>query len=263
VDPYAGIVYVVNVGFCGPESCVGGTVSVIDIASGTVTRTFPVGIAPDAVAADPAAQTAYVVNSDPGQLDGTVLVMAVGGDYMTETIPVGISPVALAVDPAAGTVYVVNFTGGPGDSDGEGTDGTVSMIDEATGTVTGTIPVGYEPAGVAVDAAAGAVYVTGSGDCDSSGCFSGGVSVIDVATGTVTGTIPVGGSPGAVAVDPGTRTIYVTNSGAVSVADAATGTVTATIAVGGSPGAVAVDPGTHTAYVTNESGRGTVSVISR
>ena len=58
------------------------------------------------------------------------------------------------------------------------------MIDAATNTVTATIPVGADPFGVAVDPAAGTVYVTNDGG-DT-------VSVIDVATRTVTATIPVG-----------------------------------------------------------------------
>ena len=50
----------------------------------------------------------------------------------------------------------------------------MSVIDEATRTVTATIPVGREPYGVAVDPAAGTVYVANDvGDT---------VSVIDAAT---------------------------------------------------------------------------------
>ena len=79
------------------------------------------------------------------------------------------------MDPAAGTVYVTNSS-----------DGTVSVINEATSAVTATIPVGSEPDGVAVDPAAGTVYVTNYGD--------GTVSVIDAATRAVTATIPVGPS---------------------------------------------------------------------
>ena len=66
------------------------------------------------------------------------------------------------MDPAAGTVYVTNVS-----------DGTVSVINEATNAVTATIPVGYGPYGVAVDPAAGTVYVTNDGD--------GTVSVINAA----------------------------------------------------------------------------------
>ena len=52
------------------------------------------------------------------------------------------------MDPATRIVYLANAF-----------DGTVSVIDAATGTVTGTIPVGSGPDGVAVDPAARTVYV--------------------------------------------------------------------------------------------------------
>ena len=84
-------------------------------------------------------------------------------------------------------------------------------------------PRGLLPAAVAVDPAAGTVYVTNAND--------GTVSVIDAATNAVTATIPVGTYPYGVAVDPAAGTVYVTNYGdaTVSVIDAATRAVTATI----------------------------------
>ena len=160
------------------------------------------------------------------------------------------------------------------------------MINEATGAVTATIPVGSGPSGVAVDPAAGTVYVTNN--------YDGTVSVINEATGAVTATIPVGPHPYGVAVDPAAGTVYVTNdnrhgvgdqrgdprrdrhhprrprpdgvavdpaagtvyvtnagAGTVSVIDTATGAVTATIPVGSDPYEVAVDPAAGTVYVTN------------
>jgi len=54
-------------------------------------------------------------------------------------------------------------------------------------TVTATIAVGSYPYGVAVDPAAGTVYVANAG--------AGTVSVIDAATNTVTATIAVGSAP--------------------------------------------------------------------
>ena len=92
-------------------------------------------------------------------------------------------------------------------------------------TVTATIPVGSFPAGVAVDPAAGTVFVANEGD-DT-------VSMIDAATGTVTATIPVGQDPNSapigVAADPAAGTIYVTLGGdsEVSAIDVATDEVTA------------------------------------
>ena len=59
----------------------------------------------------------------------------------------------MAVDAAARAIYVTN-TG----DDTVGDDGTVSVIDEATMTVTRTIPMGFNPDGVAVDPAARTVY---------------------------------------------------------------------------------------------------------
>jgi YVTN family beta-propeller protein len=121
-------------------------------------------------------------------------------------------------------------------------------------TVTATIPVGSGPLGVAVDPAAGTVYVANSG--------AGTVSVIDEATNAVTATITVGSDPDAVAVNSTAGTVYVTDGGAgtVSVIDEATNAVTATITVGSDPDAVAVDPSAGTVYVSN-FGSGTVSVI--
>jgi YVTN family beta-propeller protein len=78
-------------------------------------------------------------------------------------------------------------------------------------TVTATIPVGSDPGAVAVDSAAGNVYVANNG--------AGPVSVIDEATNAVTDTVPVGSASDGVAVDPATHTAYVTNpsAGTVSV----------------------------------------------
>ena len=107
--------------------------------------------------------------------------------------------------------------------------GTVSVINAATHAVTATIPVGSKPAGVAVDPAAGTVYVTNQGE--------GTVSVIDAAAGTVTATIPVGTDPDGVAVDPATHTAYVANlrDGTVSVISAARAPTALTARIGLSP----------------------------
>ena len=55
---------------------------------------------------------------------------------MTATIPVGTAPNAIAVDPATDTVYVTSIY-----------DEKISVIDEATRTVTATIPVGASRSG--------------------------------------------------------------------------------------------------------------------
>jgi YVTN family beta-propeller protein len=85
----------------------------------------------------------------------------------------------------------------------------VAVVAAAIPPSTATTPVGSFPYGVAVDPAAGTVYVTNYGD--------GTVSVIDAATRAVTATIPVGTEPDGVAVDPAAHTAYVANYGAGTV----------------------------------------------
>ena len=79
--------------------------------------------------------------------------------------------------------------------------GVVSVISVATSTVTGTISAGM-PSAVAVDPAAGTVYVAGD-------CLHACVSVADVTTNTVIDTVPV--TAREIAVDASTHTAYATN----------------------------------------------------
>jgi YVTN family beta-propeller protein len=134
--------------------------------------------------------------------------------------------------------------------------GTVSVIDTATNTVTGSpIPVGRQPFGVAVTPDGSKVYVANDAD--------GTVSVIVTTTNTVT-PISVGIGPVGVAATPDGSKVYVANSGShtVSVISTATNTVTGSpIPVGGSPFGVAVTPDGSKVYVA-EGSEGTVSVIS-
>ncbi|MDI9916858.1 beta-propeller fold lactonase family protein, partial [Rhodococcus sp. IEGM 1379] len=87
---------------------------------------------------------------------------------------------------------------------------SVSVIETATNTATGTIP-GANPYGVAITPDGSHAYVTNLG--------SASVSVIETATNTVTGTIPVGQSPYGMAITPDGTRAYVANydSGTVSV----------------------------------------------
>ena len=65
-------------------------------------------------------------------------------------------------------------------------DGTVSRIDPAVGAVTGMIPVGNGPAGLAF----------GDGSVWAGNSLDGTISRIDPATGAVTALIRVGSGPG-------------------------------------------------------------------
>ena len=240
--PYA---YVANT--CGSSSnCSSGNgmVSAINTASGLVTATIPVGSFPYGVAVSPDDSRVYVANLG----SNTVSVIDTASNTVTDTIPVGGPPAGVAVSPDGSRVYVVNQCGS------STCNGTVLVIDTATGQVTGSpIPVGNIPVGVAVSPDGSRVYVTH---------LSNTVSVIDTANDTVTATIPVGNFPKGVAVSPDGSRVYVANnsSGTVSVIDTASNTVTDTISVGNSPVGVAVSPDGSRVYVAN-AGSDTVSVI--
>ena len=134
-------------------------------------------------------------------------------------------------------MYVANYS-----------DGTVSVIDTTTDTVTATVTVGSGPLFLA--SVGTKMYVANSAD--------GTVSVIDTTTDTVTATVTVGSGPLFLA-SVGTK-MYVANysDGTVSVIDTTTDTVTATVTVGSGPLFLA-SVGTKM-YVANYSD-GTVSVI--
>jgi YVTN family beta-propeller protein len=89
----------------------------------------------------------------------------------------------VAVTPDGSKVYVANDV----------PNGTVSVIDTATNTVSATVAVGRHPVGVAVKPDGSKIYVVNKGN--------GNVSVID-ATNKVVATIDVGLAPFAVAVAP-------------------------------------------------------------
>jgi YVTN family beta-propeller protein len=223
------------------------------------------------VATTPDGTHAYVTNA----FDSTVSVIDTASNTVVATIRVGSAPNGVAITPVGtrandddrrhqSLAYVTN-----------GADNTVSVIDTASNTVVGTIPVGQDPFGVTITSDGTHAYVTNQ--------LEDSVSVIDTASNTVVATIPGFILPTGVAITPdGTdpyegvdrrhqSPAYVTNhvstidgsnfpASAVSVIDIARNKVVATIPVGQFPSGVAITPdGTH-AYVANQ-GDGTVSVI--
>jgi YVTN family beta-propeller protein len=206
------------------------TVSVIDTTTGAVTRTIAVGWGPLAIATS--GNRAYVANY---YRDNTVSVIDTTTDEVTKTIAVGGGPSNIEI--SGNKAYVVN-----------GLDGTVSVVDITTDEVTQTITVESHPEDIAI--------------CESKAYVSNGlsntVSVINLLTQTVTATVPVGKNACAIAIC-GSK-VYVANydDGSISVIDILTNAVTATIPVGNNPSSIAICG--NKVYVTN-SGDGTVSVL--
>ncbi|MDT7787059.1 MAG: hypothetical protein QOF58_5478 [Pseudonocardiales bacterium] len=109
-------------------------ISAIDTVSRTVVSTIGVGDFPHGIVLN--GSRAYVTNS----VSNSVSVV----DLTTNTellprIPVGERPISVSLLPDGSRAYVTNF-----DSD------TVSIIDTASNSVTGAIPVGDKPVGIAI-----------------------------------------------------------------------------------------------------------------
>jgi DNA-binding beta-propeller fold protein YncE len=254
--------------------------------------TVKVGAFPGAVAVDPRTHTVYVANHGSGKTgsvsvldDQTCNATITSGCTNARTLHVpGGNAAAVAVNPVTDTLYVTtNLASGP---NGDSSPGTVSVFNGATCNATDnsgcaqaphSATVGFNAAGLAVNAATDTIYVT---NFDQQNTPFGGntVSVINGATcnaTTSTGcgqppqTITVGPAfttPNAVAIDPATDTVYVANlqngeeAGTVSVINGATCNATTTagcgqtpqsVRAGFGPSGIAFNPANRTVVVAN------------
>ncbi len=147
-------------------------------------------------------------------------------------VKVGNGPDFLAVNSVTNQIYVANSS-----------DGTVSVIDGVTNTVTDTISVGSQPQGVGVNTATNTIYVALFAGLSST------VAVIDGATNTVVTDVSV---PGAtyIGVNSKTNQVFVSDSdNTVRVIDGGTNTVVATIEFSQGLESIAVDQQRNLAYV--------------
>jgi YVTN family beta-propeller protein len=134
--------------------------------------------------------------------------------------------------------YTANFSGG-----------SLSVIDVATNTNVGTIPVPGSPRFVAVNAAGSRAYVASAPNT---------VAVVDLVTTAVIAVVPVGANPTFSADE---AFLYISNNGgnSVSVIDTATNTVAATLVIGPAPQGLRATADGASIWVAN--GSGVISVI--
>ncbi|MFE6062884.1 YncE family protein [Streptomyces sp. NPDC056431] len=133
------------------------SVSVIDPATDGIVATIPVRQQPTGIVADAQRRRVLVANS--GFHTVSVIDTATGG---VADIDVAAGPVGVTVD-SRGDAYVTHV------------EGTVTVIDATSNSVSATIPVGSRPEGLAFEPHSDRVYVANSGD-DT-------VSAIDLAAG--------------------------------------------------------------------------------
>jgi YVTN family beta-propeller protein len=229
-------------------------VSVIDTATDKVSSRIRAPGAPGAVvgvAINPDGKHAYlsymgIASGTPSSINVSVITTATG--KVSSHFADGTAPGVFTPD--GKHAYATNG----------GFDGTVLVIDTATGEVASRITVGAGAAWAGAITPDGKHLYVASRDRSDIGT----VSVIDTATGKVSSRTHVGNNPSSMAITPDGKRAYVTSfvgfDGTVYVIDTATGVVSGLIPVGSLPDVVAITPdGTH-AYVTSRFG-GSISVI--
>ncbi|AXC09547.1 hypothetical protein ACPOL_0162 [Acidisarcina polymorpha] len=135
VNPFSNQVY---------AALINGNVAVINAATNTVTATTAVGTSDAGIAVNFFTGNVYTTNQVFTE-SSTVGVLGAAGNVITN-IPVGNTPIGIDVDPVTNLAFVANTQ-----------DGTVSVINQATNTVSATLPV--SGLFVAANFVTGKVYV--------------------------------------------------------------------------------------------------------
>lgn len=208
----------------------------------SVAATLGTGITPKGlcITGDP---TIYVANSNDYNIPGQNTVTAY--DTTTNIVTIISDPSfnepSSATPNAAGTlVYVTNFG-----------STTISIINTATNTVTGTITGFNAPSDMVIAPNGTTAYVTNYGNAT--------VSVVDLTNNIIIGApIAVGVQPRALAITPDGAYVYVANydngvagAGTVSVIQTSNNTVVDTIGGFTGPVSIAITPNGEYAYVAN------------
>lgn len=252
------------------------TVTIIDIATNTVSSTIGGFDGPSGFIITPDGNHAYV-NNYGGPIAGsgngtTVRVVDLNTNAIVgPPITVGQAPAAMAITPDGAYVYVISYVNGnPG-------TGTISIIRTSDNSVQLNAITGFSgPFAIAITPNGKYAYVTNFGSNNFSPVGTS-VSVVDISSNTIVATIALGIQPSGIAITPNGQFAYVSNyhtlyngpnftdltasQGTVNIINIHTNKVISpTIKVGLSPAEIAISPDGQFAYVTNYTSN-TVSVI--
>ena len=235
-------------GFAYVPGIVGGNVTIWSTATYSLASAITSGTTnPYGVAATPDGSEVWVTESGTNTV--SVIPTTVNPPAIASTIVVGIYPHGIAITPDGKTAYVANT----GPNTGPGGSYTVSVIDVASKTVTGTVDVGEAPQVVTVSPDSSQVFVTAAD----------GVFVIKASDGSVRKVRENLHQPHGVTVTPDGSQAYVADSerDQVVVLDTSSLRTLGRIPVGSTPWNTAFTADGKSAYVTNANDD-TVSVIN-
>jgi YVTN family beta-propeller protein len=237
---WAGIAQADQLGYVTDEQA--GTVSQVDLATGTVETPITVGSQPVAVAISPNGSMAYV--ADYGSSEIVPIALATG-DVGT---PILLSdrPNAIAIAPNGKTAYVVSDNG---------REWPITLATDHVGNPT-TIPANSDA--IAITPSGATAFITNVAD--------GTISPFTLSNGEVGQPINLSlATPDGVAITPNGTTAYVASNsaGTLTPLDLGSGTNGTPISLGSGtqPTSVAISPDGSTAYVT-DFGTGQVTPIS-
>lgn len=212
------------------------TVSIVNIASGTILTSLPTGANPHETAAS--ADGKWAVVSDYGaQTPGnTLTVVDVAARKVTRTIDVGFSrPHGIMFLPDNHTVAVTSETGG-----------MVVLVDVVAGTVTSSHPSAQQVSHMLALTRDGKMAYTAN-------IRSGSISAIDLTDATATRTLPVGTMTEAIGLTPDNREAWLgsNNTGKVYAVDVKGWKVIDSMQTSGFPYRISFTPDGKTALITN------------
>jgi YVTN family beta-propeller protein len=231
-------------------------IGVISTASDTMTATVDTGgLLPESIIVSPDGSLLYVAAIDqsnpvnflsPGSVEA---IWAWTGTVVHAPLKVGVAPAWITIAPDGSKVYALNFLGG-----------SVSVIDEASWTVSDTVSLSSGGDPIIGASTATSLLVTNFG--------AASVSVVDTTSNKVTHTLTTKGRPVGVDVSADGSRAYVTVFGPDSLSKSPDPTVLETgdlsSAIGTQPGTVVVvDPATGLAVgdPISVGGAGPTSVV--
>ena len=218
-------------------------VTVIDTATKTVLRTYPLAFSITALAVSPDGKRVYAARTGDGHIDVAVIdVTAERVGTINVATGAGIGIDALDVDADGKRLYVAT-------TDARGS--AVVVVELETARVERAVPIGAPIRDLAIaDRTAYALT--------SDRSRGGAVTVIDLPTGRITGTVELGGAPTQLAMGADKTRAYIVDYDRVMVLCTLTLDVVDTIAVDAQPSSVAVDSHGGRLYVADYAGGLTV-----